>query len=400
MKRIYTNFLFLLLCLCVFLSCDDVMDTHKAFIEGGEIIYAPKPDTIYFVAGRNRIELNYTISKAPNVKFMNVYWDNGNGSLTEPLELSSGTETGKILINNLEEKSYTFIVELEDSYGHKSLKTSGVGSSYGDNYQASLSERRISRMSTGDNGGIIEWNIASENLVRNEIKYVSDSGEEVCLKMDAENSTLICPGAKPGGFVEYRSVYIPEEACVDTFYTAWIRSDESGMIFPHVYTMEEADRQNWELLYYDNSDPEEGKPEYILDNNPSSYWHSNYRDGQQKPYPFTFVIDMKEELLVGKLGAMSRENNHYTKDISYYVSADDEFTDGNPNGNHWTYIGEIELLKQNGMQWNDAVLSTLEKRQKGRFLKVICTSGHGASHLGAIAEITVQKVTEIDGEGL
>ena len=164
--------------------------------------------------------------------------------------------------------------------------------------------------------------------------------------------------------------------------------------------MEEADRQNWELLYYDNTDPEEGRPEYILDNNPSSYWHSNYRDGQQKPYPFTFVIDMKDELMVGKLGAMSRENNYYTKGISYYISDDDEFTAGNPDGNQWTYIGEIELLKQNGMQWSEVITSTLEKQVKGRYLKIICTSGHGASHLGAIAEITVQKVTAIDGEDL
>ena len=108
-----------------------------------------------------------------------------------------------------------------------------------------------------------------------------------------------------------------------------------------------------------------------MDNNPSSYWHSNYRDGQQKPYPFTFVIDMKDELMVGKLGAMSRENNYYTKGISYYISDDDEFTAGNPDGNQWTYIGEIELLKQNGMQWSEVITSTLEKQVKGRYLKIM-----------------------------
>lgn len=40
MKRIYDNLLLLLLCLSGLCSCDDVMDTHKAFIQGGEIIYA------------------------------------------------------------------------------------------------------------------------------------------------------------------------------------------------------------------------------------------------------------------------------------------------------------------------------------------------------------------------
>ena len=43
MKRIYDNLLLLLLCLSGLCSCDDVMDTHKAFIQGGEIIYAPMP---------------------------------------------------------------------------------------------------------------------------------------------------------------------------------------------------------------------------------------------------------------------------------------------------------------------------------------------------------------------
>ena len=49
MKRIYDNLLLLLLCLSGLCSCDDVMDTHKAFIQGGEIIYAPMPDTIFFI---------------------------------------------------------------------------------------------------------------------------------------------------------------------------------------------------------------------------------------------------------------------------------------------------------------------------------------------------------------
>ena len=37
MKRIYNNFLLLLICLSGFSACDDVMDTHKAFIEGEKL---------------------------------------------------------------------------------------------------------------------------------------------------------------------------------------------------------------------------------------------------------------------------------------------------------------------------------------------------------------------------
>ena len=87
---------------------------------------------------------------------------------------------------------------MQDSYGHKSLKTTGIGSSYGETYQASLSQRRISRMATSDNGGIIEWNIASEDLIYTEVKYTNVAGEEVLLEMDANQNALDCPGAKPG----------------------------------------------------------------------------------------------------------------------------------------------------------------------------------------------------------
>ncbi len=66
-------------------------------------------------------------------------------------------------------------------------------------------------MATSDNGGIIEWNIASEDLIYTEVKYTNVAGEEVLLEMDANQNALDCPGAKPGGTVEFRSAYLPEE---------------------------------------------------------------------------------------------------------------------------------------------------------------------------------------------
>lgn len=398
MKSIYKNLSIIAACMLSLGACDDVMDTHKAFIEGGEIIYAPKPDTIYFVSGRNRIELNYRISEAPNVTSINVYWNNKKDSLIVPLELTSGTEEGKVDITGLEEQSYTFTVQLEDLYGHKSLALSGVGTSYGDNYQNSLSNRRIKKMDLTDEGGIIEWNVAQEGLVRTEVKYTDLSGTDMLLSLDATENTLICPNVATGSGVELRSAFIPEEECVDTFYTAWESSIDMELTFPHEYEMEEVDRQQsgWQLLYYSNTDPGEGKPEYILDGDMGSYWHSNYQDGQQEPYPFTFVIDMKKDLLIGKLGAASRENNWYTRGISYYITEDDVYA-GNPDSNNWIYLGDVELPQANGMQWDDVEMDVLENQIKGRYLKVVLTSGYQASHLGAIAEINVQKVTSIDG---
>ncbi len=54
MKRIYSLLVFIA-CTLLITSCEDFMDVHKEYIEGGEIIYAPKPDSIAFIAGKERI---------------------------------------------------------------------------------------------------------------------------------------------------------------------------------------------------------------------------------------------------------------------------------------------------------------------------------------------------------
>lgn len=374
-------------------ACDDVMDTHREFIRGGEIVYAPKPDTVFFKAGKNRIEMNYAVSGSPNVRTIRVSWNSGRDSLLAPLELPDGTGRGKILLEGLEEKSYTFSVQLLDVYGHRSLKVNGFGTAYGNNYQASLSQRRIESMNAAEGGGTIGWSAAPEGLIRNEVKYTGSSGNEIVLTAAAGENTLACPEAPAGAPVTYRSVYIPETACIDTFYTEWASSADLNLHFPHAYTFADTDRSRWEVIFCDNTDTEEGKPEYMLDSNDDSYWHSNYHEPSD--YPYTFVIDMKKETYIGKLGAMSRKNTYYSRGMSFYLSADSEYA-GRPDGNSWTWLGDLELKQENGMQWTGVTNDILEKELSGRYLKVVFTSGYNG-HLGAVAELSVQRVASVDG---
>ncbi|NDV80403.1 DUF4998 domain-containing protein [Bacteroides sp. 51] len=383
-----------LLCACAFMACDDLMDTHKEFIEGGEIIYAPKPDTIFFVAGKNRIEANYIISKAPNVNSINIYWNGSQDSLVTTVNLSTAATAGKIVLNNLEEKAYTFTVQLEDKYGHRSLKTTGFGTSYGENYQNSLLGRRINQMESNSEGGVVKWDIAQEGLVYNEIRYKDKQGNTKEVRMEAGERDIFCPAAASGSTIDYRSAYIPEEASIDTFFTAWQNSAEVGMNFPHVYEYADVDRGNWEVLYYDNSDPDEGSVQNMFDNDEGSYWHSNYHDATR--FPYTFVIDMKANYWIGRMGAASRQNTHYSKGITYYITEDANYAN-DPNSNNWIYLGDLDLRQENGWQWSTISEETAGKELRGRYLKVVFTSGHNGEHLGAIAELGVQRISSIDG---
>lgn len=375
--------LLLLLSTFTFLvSCENVMDIHKDFIKDGEIVYATKPDTVYLVAGKNRLELNYKMFNATNVKYVKVYWNDYQDSLVHNASFAPDTVYDKIMITNLEEQSYTFNIQTEDQDGNKSLRTTAFGTSYGDVYQSTLINRRIESFVTEDDGGRINWYSAPSGLVRNEIRYTNSNGNIYQVSMTADLSNVFCEGAKIGTSIEYRSVYIPEKLSVDTFYTDWARSED---VFP--YPSADISRSNWQVIFYDNSHPSEGSPNNIIDNNPSSYWHSNYSTPTN--YPYTFVIDMKEPIWVREVGAQSRQGTYYTRGVEFYITND---YNGVGTGT-WTKLGGVNLEKKNDMQWTSCATSLVSQEIRGRYLKVVLTSGY-SGHLGALSEVTVRKVRE------
>lgn len=220
MKRIYSIVVFVASVLC-FASCDDFMDVHKEYIEGGEIIYAPKPDSINFIAGKNRILFNCRTYNAPNVQSIDVYWNDGLDSLIIPVELKTGYDSISVVLDNMEEKSYTFDVRTTDNFGHKSLYLTDFGTSYGETYQSRLSDRRIKTVALSDKGGTVTWFFAPGDLVRSEIRYVKNDGSQSVAETPSTKDVVDLPGIKPGSAIEYRSLFIPEEASIDTFATAW-----------------------------------------------------------------------------------------------------------------------------------------------------------------------------------
>lgn len=399
MRNIYKT-LTGLTCIFTLLACSDLMDTHKEFIEGGEIIYAPKPDTIYFKAGKNRVQLNYEISKAPNIKEIEVSWNKGEDTKTFPLEVENGASTGALYIENLAEHAYTFEVRLVDNFGHSSLKISGFGRSYGDIYQSSLQLRTVDALKATDEGGIIEWMPASSGLLYNEVKYINNQGEEKTIQSDADDSQLILPDFQSGKGVQYRSVYIPEENCVDAFYTEWRNSEEDGLIFPHIYscTEEGIDRSQWNILLCESVQEGDGQGvPGILDGDRNTFWHSGY-DNNRVDCPYAIIFDMKESLWIGKIGLMQRNGgyNYRLTGVDFYVS-DDEAYARNKEDNHWTLLLRTNPQRSDDMQWFDIPEAMMEAKVKGHLLKMVISRTYDNNGIAAMAEMAVQRITAVDG---
>ena len=373
MKKIYSLSIFIISVLS-FISCEDLMDIHEKYIEGGEIIYAPKPDTVSFIAGKERILFNCRTYNAPNVRSIDVYWNDGRDSLIIPVELNTGYDSISVILDNMEEKSYTFNIQTTDNFGHKSLFVTDFGTSYGATYLSTLNDRRIKAVSLSDKEGVIEWHASLNGLVKNEIRYTQNNGSQTIVELPSKYFSVKVSNVKPGSSFEYRSLYIPEEEAIDTFATAWKKHE---VPFPAEYKY---DRSSWEVLSVsDVSTSEGGGMATLIDDNLSTYWQSAY-EGGDAPLPHWAVIDMKTSKNISKVELYRRSGNTDTKSVELYISDQPDANTGN-----WMKIGDVTFS-----EGNSVTISIPESvdTNKGRYLKLLLPDSNREPYT-SIAEIYV-----------
>ena len=141
------------------------MDVHKEYIKGGEIIYAPKPDSIAFYAGKGRIKFRFWLYNSPNVTSVDLFWNSYADSLIIPVTPGTGLDSSEVILENMSEKAYTFYVKTTDQYGNSSLEMTDFGTSYGDSYKESLSQRKVRSATMSGTDGIIDWYSAAASLI-------------------------------------------------------------------------------------------------------------------------------------------------------------------------------------------------------------------------------------------
>jgi hypothetical protein len=223
MRNMCKYLMMTLMCLFIFASCENFMDIHQEYLEGGEIVYAPKPLAIQFNAGMDKIEFVCLMENGTNVKTIDIYYtnkDNKKDSLILPVSLSTGLQTVSTILPNMGEKSYTFTVRTTDSNGNKSLNTTGVGTSYGDTFLKTLSNRFVNKADYSNKNGVVTWGLAPQSYVWSELIYISGAGVQDTLIVLPDETTSTRP-VDLNGYIKYRSVYKPEPTALDVVYGEW-----------------------------------------------------------------------------------------------------------------------------------------------------------------------------------
>ncbi len=222
MKKLLYNIIIALIVICSGTSCENFMDVHEEFIQGGERIYAPIVDSVSVFGGNNRVVVKLRYFNGNNLDKTVVYWNDYLDSMVVSLasyNITKGLDSIEVNIPNLEENSYSFNIVNYDKFGNKSLSVPAFGNSYGALYQASINNRTIREKFNSGNQFIIRWSAASDNFVHTEVKYLNESNQEVVVTK-GRGEEYSYPKSINNRFV-YRSAYLPEENAVDIFYTEW-----------------------------------------------------------------------------------------------------------------------------------------------------------------------------------
>ncbi|MDR1183020.1 MAG: discoidin domain-containing protein [Bacteroidales bacterium] len=380
MKKIF-NILLIFTVLTGLFSCEGMMDIHKKYLEDGETVYMPKPESVEFLAGRERIVLRTVLYNSPNVKSIDIYWDNGNNSLIYPVTPSTGLDTVEIEIPDMEEKSYTFTVWTSDAHGNHSLPVTGFANSYGDLFQSSLVNQPVWKVALTEEGGEITWSSIVDHLAGVQIRYTdkNDEKQAVSVTNPASGSMALCPNVKTSSVFTYRSLFLPEENAVDTFYVDWIVHETP---FPEMLLVNKAGLRVLEVS--DETASDGGGMHMIIDNDLNTYWHSQWSGGNA-PFPHWILLDLGTPRNICKIEIYRRMYTNYTDTKTVQFSVGDAPVWNSPS---WKGIGNVvfsNIVGENMMTLN--VSQSVDT--DGRYMRIFLPDNNGRQTYVAISEIYI-----------
>jgi hypothetical protein len=169
--------------------------------------------------GKNRVKLKFSIDDE-KIAYCIVFWNNkSKWKRINRDEAKNGIiET---FIDELSEGEYTFDVSVYDKNDVSGVTIVSSRKVYGESYASTLTNRAIRDMIfiTGD-VPVLEWGNAKPGEIALDVSYEDETGNVRKLRLENDQSSITLPGYRENTPVAYRSLYLPEKACLDTFYTA------------------------------------------------------------------------------------------------------------------------------------------------------------------------------------
>jgi hypothetical protein len=251
-KKIGTSTLAVSMLVYVFLcfSCEDtdLVETYDKYVPESVVSLAT-PDSVAAVAtAYNKMLFKVFVNSDPKIKkaVITVYDDDesdDDDKIVATIDINRTVYQPEIyeVELDLEEGGVEYFVYLEDSEGNESIEYDVFGTTLGETYKASLSQREYSEiLGTSDSEATIYWAsnrttnddgdeiVVDDLLVKTEITYTSsvDGSEQTIVVDESEDETII-PNYISEGTFTYTTFYT---AVVDSPY--YFESNSAEGMFP------------------------------------------------------------------------------------------------------------------------------------------------------------------------
>ncbi|HMI01945.1 MAG TPA: DUF4998 domain-containing protein [Pedobacter sp.] len=364
LKEITTTMLVIAVIAVSLAACSKMDSTYVDFIKKGSIVYVGTPDSLKAHSGKNRLKLTWLLSD-PSATRAQIYWNNKSDSLSVPVSYSP--DGVSILLENLNEGSYSFNILMYDKDNNRSITANAIGMVYGDNYIASLLSRPAKSAEFENKDVTITWGPADGTVIGTEISYTDISGNlnTTMAPVTAKKTALKNFDFAGHKAFQYRTMYVPDSLSLDTFYSATQTVTATNPATEHVrsaWTVENVDFDGTRV------------PKNVLDKDSTSIWHMD----KSRLYPHTITIDMKTENLVNGLVYRQRVPLDGAAKLVEILVSSDNLT--------WRSLGAYTLENSNLKQF----LELLEPASF-RYFKMVIKSDYKNGQFTAIAELGTYK---------
>mgnify|MGYP000317565860 CR=1 FL=1 len=336
-------------------SCDGMLDNIQPYLEEGETIYVGKVDSLEAFSGKNRVKLEGLYLYGVTQKKCVIRWksmDEEEMSLNLDVVRENPEDPFEVIIDNLDEGQYEFVITTYDAKGNSSIESMVECYVYGELYESNLSNRKIDSWSI--NGTSLEINWRPVNDAQEvEFYYLNREGVEVERIIPVSETRTVIDDCAYKGEIRWRTVYLPEKNAIDKFYSEETIENYS------FYVERELDKSRFseKNLVGDISMGEWGTRMSNMWNGIYGYDDNDFNhsaDFRDFPQSFTFDLGVTNTKLTRfKIWQRGYDwfnhstiylyNNSNIKKWEIYGCADAPSADGSWEG--WTKLTECEMTK-------------------------------------------------------
>ena len=285
MKKIYIILISVLALMAA--SCGKQDAVYKEFIKDGGFIYPAKPINIEAERGYQRLVLKWDLPMDPSIRTAKLFWD----SRTQSMDFDySAYPDGKVkvVIPDLEDRSYTFEVVNYDSDENASLAAEITSSPFGESWLVSHAERTMLYVEMAGSDAIVIMGKLTDEIVATKFRYTNASGSVVESRpFMVDEDEIKLPNAKKWKYLEYQSAYCPAGGIDTVWINNWTRSP-----YPVATNVESTAT----VTVTENQIRDNFKPQLILDgikDSGTSRWYSSNNANYRLLFPKILVIDTK-----------------------------------------------------------------------------------------------------------